>query len=331
MTYVLVIGAGLAGCTAALQMADMGMDVILVEKENAIGGKVRHYGCKATDKCNNCGVCLTGNLWSSVEKNPKIETILSSEIIDFSGTKGDFCATVMTPKGKRYLSRLDSVVICTGFEKASNKNTAHLQIEGRDGIITGSEIEELMLDRSKEKVLKRAPKSVAFIQCFGSRDKNEGANYCSRVCCSYSTRAAKVLRHYYPDCEIALLYMELQSVHSKGCYNELIDKNVEFIKCRPLKIKGGNSVSIQYDDPAEGMKTREFDLVVLSEGIHPPSENQAVAATYGLAQDENGFIHTLDDCEGVHVAGCAKKPMKIDETYADSLSIARMVAFGAES
>ena len=330
MAYALVIGAGLAGCTTALQMANLGMDVILVEKNDEIGGRVRRFGCKATEKCNNCGVCLTGNLWSSVEKNPKIEICLSSAIVDFSGQRGDFSATVLTKDGKRFLSRLDAVVVCTGFEKSSSNNVAHLQLEGTEGIILGSQIEEIMLNRTKEKVLKSTPKSIAFIQCFGSRDKKEGADYCSRVCCSYSTRAARVFRYYYPDCEIALMYMELQNVSNKGCYKELSDKNVEFIKCRPLKIKGGKPVTIQFDDPSEGLKSRDFDLVVLSEGIHPSSDNQDIAALFELAQDEYGFMHALNDSEGIYVAGCAKKPMKIDETYADSLSIARMAIADCE-
>ena len=325
MAYVLIIGAGLAGCTAAGQMSNMGMNIILVEKDAVIGGRVRRFGCKATDKCNNCGVCLTGNLWQQVESDPKIETLLSSEVIDFSGKRGSFSATVNTPSGERFLSGLDSVIVCTGFDNVPN-STAHLQIEGTDGIMTGLQLEETLQNRTKNKVLKSEPKSVAFIQCFGSRDKKERSDYCSRVCCSYSTRAARVLRYYYPDCEIALFYMDLQSVDNKNCYDELTEQNVEFIKCRPLKISGGSPAAIEYDVPGEGMKTRAFDLVVLSEGIHPQADSQATAAIYGLAQDEYGFLHTPRGTDGVYVAGCAKNPMKIEETYADSLSIANKIA-----
>ena len=330
MAYTLVVGAGLAGCTAAQQMSNAGMDVILVEQNDNIGGRVRKFGCKATDKCNNCGVCLSGGLWHNVEKNPKIEILLSSEVIDFSGNKGNISATVKAPSGERFFSNIDSVIICTGFENIPNNNSKHLQIDGTDGIITGLQLEEMTLSRTKNKLLKSSPKSVAFIQCFGSRDKKERANYCSRVCCSYSTRAARLFRYYYPDCEISFMYMELQNVDNKNCFSELSDQNIEFIKCRPLKITGGTPVTIQYDDPRDGIKTRDFDLVILSEGIKPPSDSGNTAAIYGLAQDEYGFLNTTSTEEGVYVAGCAKKPMKIEETYADSLSIANMILADCE-
>lgn len=330
MAYVLVVGAGLAGCTSAQKMASMGKDVILVERENDIGGRVRRFGCKATDKCNNCGVCLTGNLWQEVAQNPKISILLSSEVIDFSGEKGDFSVTIKDKNGKRYFSDIEAVILSTGFDNTSN-STAHLQVEKTDCIISGLELEEKLLKRTSNKFLSSAPKSVAFIQCLGSRDKKEGLDYCSRVCCSYSTRAARVLRHYYPDCEIVLMYMDLQSVDSKNCFSELSEQNIEFIKCRPLKIVGGKPASIHYDIPGEGAKNRAFDLVVLSEGISPRDDSQTVAATYGLAQDKYGFLHAASGDEGIYVAGCAKKPMKIEETYADSLSIASKIVADIEA
>ncbi|MDL2214271.1 FAD-dependent oxidoreductase [Clostridia bacterium OttesenSCG-928-O13] len=328
MARVLVIGAGVAGCAAAFQMAQKGLDVTLVEKKETIGGRVRAYGCKATDKCNNCGVCLVGGLWEKVEKNPRIETVLSSVVTDLSGSAGDFSATVKTPDGPRYFSRLDSVVVSTGFEGVSSGESAHLQIEGTKGIITGSQIEAVMLDRTKTGVLAAPPQSVAFIQCFGSRDEKERANYCSRVCCSYSTRAAKVLRHYYPECKIVFFYMELQNVANRDYYRELGEENIEFVKCRPLKITGGAPATIQYDDPEKGMQTRTFDMVVLSEGIHPTADAAWMAATYGLSQDDNGFLRAVEGREGVHVSGCAKTPLKIDESYADSMAVANTVAAG---
>ncbi|GHS95736.1 pyridine nucleotide-disulfide oxidoreductase [Synergistales bacterium] len=325
MAHVLVIGAGVSGCTAAYRIAQDGVRVTLVEKSGTIGGRVRHYGCKATDKCNNCGVCLVGGLWEKVEKNPLIETVLFSEVTDVSGDAGDFSATVKTPSGPRYLSRLDSVVVSTGFESTAASETAHLQVEQGAGILTGSEIEALMLDRGKNAWLKDEPKSVAFIQCFGSRDEKERSNYCSRVCCSYSTRAAKVLRHYYPGCEIAFFYMELQNVAARDYFKELGNDKIEFIKCRPLKIIGGSPAVIRYDDPAEGMKTRSFDLIVLSEGVHPGSDSDWMASIYGLGQDDNGFLRPMEEREGLYVAGCARAPMKIDESYADSLAVAETI------
>lgn len=323
MAHVLVIGAGLAGCTAAYRLSQAGNSVTLVEKKDSIGGRVRKYGCKATDKCNNCGVCLVGGLWEKVEKNPLVEIMASSVVTDLSGAAGDFSAAIKTPDGPRYISGVNSVVVSTGFESMNYSDSAHIQMEAGEGIITGTQIEEIMLGRTANGVLPEPPKSVAFIQCFGSRDEKERSNYCSRVCCSYSTRAAKVLRHYYPECDITFFYMELQNVANRDYYKELTQEDgIEFIKCRPLEITGGKPATIRYDDPHEGKKERQFDLVVLSEGIHPGPDAAWMAATYGLQQDGNGFLSAVDGSRGIYVAGCARQPFKIDESYADAMTVA---------
>jgi len=189
-------------------------------------------------------------------------------------------------------------------------------------------LEELMLGRTGSKLFesipgfKTAPNSIAFIQCLGSRDDNEGGLYCSRVCCSYSTRAAKVIRSYYPECEIVFFYMELQNVEAGNYFAGLRELGVEFIKCRPLKISSGTPITIEYDDPALGITSREFDLVVLSDGIHASSENGRLAEVCRLAQDKDGFLRTVGADSGIYVTGCARAPMKIDDSYADALTVA---------
>ena len=322
MTRVLVIGAGVSGCTTAYKLAGSGMDVTLVEKETAIGGRVRSYGGKATDTCNNCGVCLTGDLWDKVSRHPNIRVMTGALVRDISGVPGDFTATVQTQDCVKYLDGLGYIVVSTGFESRTNGLSSHLQIEGVQGLITGTELEQIMLGRTKVGVFENPPKSVAFIQCFGSRDQKEGGFYCSRVCCAYTTRAAKVIRSYYPECEITFFYMEMQSVKNGNYFAGLKEQGMEFIKCRPLKIVSGRPATVEYDDPAGGITRKAFDLVVLSEGIHAGVDNNWMAQVYGLGQDEYGFLRTVSADSGLYVSGCARTPLKIDESYADSVAVA---------
>jgi len=58
MARFLVIGAGISGCAAALELAKQGNDVEIIEKAGKIGGKITGYSCKATDNCSRCGVCI---------------------------------------------------------------------------------------------------------------------------------------------------------------------------------------------------------------------------------------------------------------------------------
>ena len=329
MTRVLIIGAGLSGCTAAYKLAARGVEVTLVEKAPAIGGKVRSYGCKATEKCNNCGVCLAGGLWDKVSRHPNIHVTTGAVVKDITGAPGDYTATVQEARCARYLGGLHAVVVSTGFESRANGVYAHLQIDRPQGLITGIQLEEIMLNRTNAGVFENAPGSVAFIQCLGSRDQKEGGLYCSKVCCAYSTRAAKVIRSYYPECRIVFFYMELQNVENRDYFAGLQEQGMEFIKCRPLRINGGKTVTVEYDDPAKGIVRMEFDLAVLSEGIHAGVDNYRLAEVYGLGQDEHGFLYAPDAEAGIYVSGCARAPMKIEEAYSDSVAVAGAILASA--
>ncbi len=326
-TKVAVVGAGIAGCAAALELADAGVGVALVEKQEKVGGRVRQYGCKATDRCHNCGLCLAGGLWEKVENHPDIEIIPQACVQDLAGRAGQFALELHTPEGPQRLPDVQAVLVATGFEGVSTGISAHLQIEGTQGVLTGTELEKALLVRGKNKLFDSPPQNVAFIQCFASRDKKEDAFFCSRVCCAYSTRAARVVRQYYPDCGIAFFYMELQAVSNTDAFAELQGLGVEFIPCRPLRIRGGSPASVQYEQLGKGMVERPFDLVVLSEGVHPAADAATQAELFGLSQDTRGFLRAAAPGAktGVWVAGCARGPQSIEEAGADGRTAAREI------
>jgi len=79
MSRFVIIGAGISGCTAGYELAEMGHDVEIIESNSEIGGKVLTYCCKATEECSRCGVCVA---------HTKLNQALKHERIDFSvGTK----------------------------------------------------------------------------------------------------------------------------------------------------------------------------------------------------------------------------------------------------
>jgi len=328
MARVLVIGAGLSGCTVAYALAERGIDIILVEKTSSIGGRAYTYGCKAAGRCLNCGVCLTKGLWDKVLSHKNIRVLTDTVVKVITGDVSNFSAKAVDKNGSHTFNKINAVVVSTGFESGPGGLSAHLHIDGTSGLMTGTQLEELMLSRTQTGLFENVPKSVAFIQCLGSRDKNEGGLYCSRVCCSYSTRAAKVIRSYYPECEIVFFYMEMQNVEAGNYFDELQKLDMEFIKCRPLKVTGAETVLVEYVDSAGGIdstggiKSRAFDLAVLSDGIHASLDNDKIAELCRLRQDEDGFLHTACSDSGIYVAGCARAPMKIDEAYADSIAVA---------
>jgi heterodisulfide reductase subunit A len=324
---VLVIGGGLAGCRAASRLADGGAEVLLAESSPAVGGRVRKYGCKAGERCNDCGVCLTSGLWRGVEKNPLVKTLTSARVADLRREKGTYTAEIELPAGRIIsVGGISSLLAATGFDSMNEGSSAHLHLSGETGVMTGTELESVMLRRRAGGIFAKPPRSVAFIQCFGSRDRKERSNYCSRVCCSYSVRMTKVIRHYYPECGVTFFYMELQNTANADVWAELSAAGVRFLKCRPLEISGGIPVSVVYDLPGTGRTVENFDVVVLSEGIHPSRGNWKTAEICGLEQDKNGFLRG-GSASGVHVAGTARRPMTIAETWHDATAAADAILY----
>ena len=339
MSTVLIVGGGLAGAAAAKELADSGRRVLLIEAAGELGGKVRSYGCKATDKCSNCGVCLTKNLWDHVGKSDMIKIRLSTGIADLSGRKGNYTAALKSAGALSYINGISDVIVATGFKKTTKENSnsiiemTGLSADAGRSVILGSDIERLMKERGEARLFEKTPEKAAFIQCYGSRDKKENAMHCSRVCCAYSTRAAKLIKKYYPECEITFFYMEMQQV--KGCnyFAQIKELGVNFIKCWPVKIAAERRVNIFFDNPATGRReSQEFDYVVLSDGIHPTEDAGRIAEIFGLGQTDAGFLKYVKDITdaertGIYIAGAAKGPMKIEETYADAIAAARSILF----
>jgi heterodisulfide reductase subunit A len=330
MAHVLIVGGGLSGCTAALELAKRNQKVTILEKMSNIGGKVREFGCKAAEKCNNCGVCLTNGLWEKVENNCRIEIIAEAWLVDVAGSKGNYSVVLKCREGYKTLTGISSIIISIGFETATTSSYGNLEfgnlgLDFSKNVITGSKLEQLISNRDSKGVIPANYSRIAFIQCFGSRDVQEKALYCSRVCCAYSTRIAKTIKYYHPDTQITFFYMDFQYVEEGQYFDELVQKGFEFVRCRPVKMKPDKPVKILYEDPETGMVIeRDFDLVVFSEGIRPSPDTELIAELCILGVDERGFLKQVRDGDktGIYVAGCASGPKRIEEVYTESIVVA---------
>ncbi|MDS1029980.1 FAD-dependent oxidoreductase [Bacillota bacterium LX-D] len=328
MEQVVVLGGGLAGCTTALELANLGFEVILVEQSDRLGGKVRDYGCKASGKCNNCGLCLSQGLWKAVEANSKIDLRLKHKLIEVTGEYPNIQINIEGPQGSEQISNITSLVVAVGFE-FSSLSCAQLEVEPGSKIITGSQLEKIAKDRSLDAFFEDPPRTIAFIQCFGSRNIKERATYCSKVCCGYSTRLALAIKKLHPETKITFFYMDLQQVKKGNYFDELVQEGIEFIKCRPVSINKGEPDFILYEHPGKtGLQRLETDLTVLTEGIRPSASTEELAELCQLAVDQKGFLKTIKDSAktGIYVVGCAKGPAKIEETYSEALLTARKIA-----
>lgn len=327
MKNVLIVGGGLAGCVVARELSEAGIHSVLLESLPEIGGKVREYGCKADTRCNQCGVCLTGNLFDQVENDDHIDKRIETQLLDLYPDHSGYTAYIQSGASFDRISVSD-VVFASGFSDYTEHATSSLERTLSNRIITGNDIEKLLKNRTTDALFEQIPRSVAFILCYGSRDKKEDAQYCSRVCCSYSTRTAKVIKHYYPQCEVVMFYMDLQSVNSSPRYiDDLKDAGITFERCKPSRIVAKDGIpSVQYEG-SNGFTVKSFDYIILCEGIHPSEENASLSNIGGLRVDENGFLQYVRSPEITHIylAGTVSGPKNIRETAADARNTAARI------
>ncbi len=177
----------------------------------------------------------------------------------------------------------------------------------------------------------KAPKKLAFIQCVGSRDADR--DYCSSVCCMYATKEAIIAKEHEDDLECHIYYMDLRA-YGKGFdayYERAKELGVIYTRCRPSSVEEiPDTKQLRISHVAEGgdLVTQDFDLVVLSSGLRPPTEVRELAHKFGVELDSNGFAATSifdpvqSSREGVYVCGPFSEPKDIPETVMEASSSA---------
>ncbi|MDR3552568.1 MAG: NAD(P)-binding protein [Clostridia bacterium] len=320
MYDTMIIGGGIAGCVCAGALACEGLQVILVEKEPQLGGKVAKLGCKATDACSNCGVCLSAGLWEKTASDSRITVCCGAWLLDCRGGDGGFEVTVSFG-GKSGVVGAKKIVVATGYTDAGVESGTHVELSGGH-VLTGAQLETMIRDRAPG-IFAREPGSIAFLQCYGSRDKLQKALYCSRVCCAYAARSARLVKMLYPGCRVDMYFMDIQRI-GRGCSeDELAADGINILRGRPEKVVGsGGKVVVRFEH--DGIRQSEYDCVVLSCGIAPGKDNEWLGELFGLGTDQDGFLTEVlpGDRTGVYIAGCAKGPGRIEEAYADALGVA---------
>lgn len=319
MKKILIIGSGAAGCAAALSLAEAGIPVLMIEKAKSVGGKTAVYGCKAGASCTQCGVCLTGPLFSRIKEAFNLEILCETSLSELIREEDGFTA-ILNSAGEKLEVKVGQIFVASGFSHLPVGDSGNLRISGTSSIIYGEQLESALRDRTSNKVFDTAPGRVGFVFCFGSRNPSHGVSYCSKVCCGYATRSAKALKSIYPDVEISMFFMDLQSVKAGDYLKEMREAGFEMIRCRPNRIDASEKGVQIYWENNGGVHKKELDLCVLCGGIRPNEDNVLLAELLGLSVDEDGFLATVLPSEqtGVWVAGTARGPMNISDAIADA-------------
>jgi len=256
-----------------------------------------------------------------------------SEAIDFDQTAEDIEVDV------------GAIIVATGFQLYDATQKKEYGYGRYPNVITNMDFERLVGadGPTHGKVLRpsdeKPPQKIAFIQCVGSRDKQEGAEYCSRICCMATVKQATMLREKYPDADIYVYYTDMRTP-GKGFeefYQRGREQGIVFIRGKPGEIEEdeNHNLIIISEDIDSGLILRNtLDLAVLACGLRPPEGIDQLARMLHLSRSPDGFIMEahpkLRPAEtaipGVLLAGCVQFPKDIPDTVAQSGGAAAVAA-----
>jgi len=350
---VLVIGGGVAGATAAERLGRAGIGVDLVEKQPDIGGHAADMGCKATDTCLRCNVCVADEIFRSARNATNVRLHTSALLQELQpGSNGKRFRAILSQSGTGKSGSVavdaDAVVVAAGYEPFDPVENSSYRYGGIPNVITGIEAERQLGEQSRitRPSDGEIPGRVAFIQCVGSRTEEacrrpEDTDYCSAVCCSYALRMGQRIKHQAPESDVTVFYMDIQNF-GKGFdefYSQCKD-TMRFVRSRPYELHVGKdgAVVVKYtpesaeDEDGKSVCEEEFDLVVLSVGIRPPADAWGLSDLLGVPLDECGFFGLKNASafpdlqkEGIYVVGACESPKDIAGSIAQAEAVSTAI------
>ena len=242
---------------------------------------------------------------------------------------------------------IGAIVLAPGFELFQAEQAGEYGFGRYQNVMTSLQFERLLsasgptmgkLTRPSDG---KTPKKIAFIQCVGSRKAER--NYCSSVCCMYATKEAVIAKEHEHGLECTIFFIDLRAF-GKGFddyYLRAQQHGVKYIRCLPSTIKEvpeTRNLLVQYISPNPGkVVAEEFDMVVLSTGLCPPTDFQELGKRLGISLDQYGFCQTSrfapveTNRPGVFVCGPFVEPKDIPETVMQASGAAgKAMSFLAE-
>jgi heterodisulfide reductase subunit A len=330
---IVVVGGGVAGVSAALNMAERGSNVTLVERDRVLGGQAMAVCCKAIDgKCQLCGACLLSDRLSLARECEAIDIRTQTTVERVERTNGGFSLQLAGATSTSLSA--DAVILATGFDHVDAHTKGPYGYGILPSVTTGEEMERRLKEEGQGAYDDLNLDKVAFIQCVGSRDEHVGRGYCSQVCCRYAVRLARLLKSRIPDVEISIFKMDIQTSGRDfaEAWNASSREGIRFVAGLPAVIRRSQEnpqrATFVYDDILAGKLAQEdFDLIVLSTGMQPRADAEGVADLFGINRNDYGFFATGDEgvrtiVPGVFVAGSCQAPRAIAESIAHAQQVA---------
>jgi len=321
---IMVVGGGISGMTAALEAAKAGYAVRLVEKAGELGGWLakQHKSVPTKPPYRELEDTNVEALVAEIQSNTRITVNTSTVVGEITGAPGLFDVTLKpangNPPGKALDSfRVGSIVQATGWSPVEPRDK--LSWGRLDDVILNVDLEAIVKERGKiaRPSDGRDVKSIAFVQCGGSREK-EHHSYCSSVCCLTSLKQALYLREHDDDAKAYIFY---EFIRTPGLYEEFYrrvqdDPGVFLTKGEVTEVTredGQLALTVRGTMPGDQIQVK-VDMVVLAAGMKPNSadgeairalEDAKVAADKGESETQRKAaadkVEELKDHEGTEI------------------------------
>ena len=319
-TRALVVGGGVAGMTAALALASREYEVVLVEKEETLGGVL--------NKLNRLAPTLTDahsfidQKIQAINQHPQITVFTKARVTEVQGFIGKYEVHIETQSGLKNID-IGVIIVATGARILVPQGLYNYDGER---VITQLELEE----RLKEGLDKNI-KNVVMIQCVGSR--NDERPYCSRICCQTAVKNAMLIKEQILEGKVSILYRDMQmyGVENEEMFRDSKAKGVRYLHYDPAQppVVESDQVSVYHSLMGRELSL-PVDLVVLSTPLIANEDAHTISQLLRIPVDENGFfmeghvkLKPLDFAtDGIYLCGSARFPSNIREAVAQGLGAA---------
>ena len=324
---VLIVGGGIAGITAALELARMEIPSTIIERDSQLGGQARSFACKASEECNRCFACVVDERIREVTTHRRtIRVMTGSTVRSMSGGPRGFSVVVGSDGHEEQVDGA-AILVATGIEPFDARQKPELGYGLFQNVITALDLNEML--RTKGRPCRPSdgavPSKIGFVQCVGSRDQTVGHLWCSKVCCAYALRFMKAIRHENPEIQTTLFYIDIQPLGKS--FPSLLQScrqssGIRLIRSLPSRVDGdtlSGDISVRFIDALSGEIIEEaFGLLVLSVGMTPRSDAERVGDLFHLPRNEEGFYRSPPDQSGIFLSGACQGPRDIGSSIVDA-------------
>ena len=344
----LIIGGGIAGLQAALDIASAGYPVVLVERSDRLGG---HVGQLSGVYVNfDAAHDLLQSKLQAVQNNPRIKVFLRTEVEELGGYVGNFTAKLKHRSGNADEEptfsehAFGAVIVATGYSLRPLAKFGEYGGGRYPDIIDALTFEQMLAaDGPTGGEIRRpsdgaVPREVIFVQCAGSRDPEHHMPYCSKICCMYTAKQATLYKQRVPDGQAYVFYIDIRSQgrdYEEFVQSAMTQQDVLYVRGKVARLyeQDGKVVAWAADTLTGKPIEVQADLAVLATAVMPAEGAVELAQKLRIATDEHGFFSEAHPklrpveslTAGIFLAGTAQAPKDIPETVAQASAAAAKV------